>query len=63
VSGFSTRTKEKVVAAVVIPGEEPARTEALLLEFSWRWWTLFLLGVLAKAGGWTWFFGGEVVVD
>jgi hypothetical protein len=25
--------------------------------------TPFLLGVLAKMGGWTWFFCGEVVVD
>jgi hypothetical protein len=35
----------------------------LLQYFFWGGGSPYLLGVLAKTGGWAWFFGGEVVVD
>ena len=47
------------------PSEE-AKTlleEGASVVIFWGGGTLFLLGVLVKTGGWTWFFGGEVVVD
>jgi hypothetical protein len=58
--------QDSVAAAVVIP----PRAKTLLEEgwFAAIFWEVvgggaFLLGFLAKTGGWTWFFGGEVVVD
>jgi hypothetical protein len=53
------------VAAVVIPrrSKKPARRGALLQYFFGVVGPSFLLGVLAKTGGRTWFFDGEFVVD
>jgi hypothetical protein len=57
--------QDKVAAAVVIPrrSRNAARRGRFCGNFFGVVGTLFLLGVLAKTGGWTWFFGGEVVVD
>ena len=59
------KDQDRVAAAVVIP----PRAKTLLEEgwFAVIFWEVvggaFLLGVLAKTGGWTWCFCGEVVVD
>jgi hypothetical protein len=53
------------VATVVIPPKKPkpcSKRGAFAIIFG-SGGTLFLLGVLAKTGGRTWFFDGEVVVD
>ena len=63
--GSATSKTQYKVAAVVIPPKKPkscSKRGASAVIF-WAGGTLFLLGVLAKTGGWTWFFDGEVVVD
>jgi hypothetical protein len=54
------------VAATVVPLKKPRPylRRGLFAVIFWGWRdSRFCLGALAKTGGWTWFFGGEVVVD
>jgi Asp/Glu/hydantoin racemase len=56
--------QDKVAAAVISRrSQNPARSRGASAVIFGGGGTLFLLGVLSKTGGRTWFLSGEVVVD